>query len=119
HRDVKPILERSCVACHTSKSAKPAGNLVLDDDQLREGRPVTSSTLLRAKNRNSEPYVWPFRSRNSPLTWKLFGRRVDGFPKRAASETRSPPRTPRAGEGGPWRGFRGTSTPPRKAGAGT
>ncbi len=24
-RDVKPILDRSCVACHTGKSAKPAG----------------------------------------------------------------------------------------------
>jgi RNA polymerase sigma factor (sigma-70 family) len=32
-RDVKPILERSCVACHTQKSDKPAGELVLDDDQ--------------------------------------------------------------------------------------
>ncbi|MBA4062865.1 MAG: hypothetical protein C0501_04000, partial [Isosphaera sp.] len=28
-RDVKPILDRSCAACHTG--AKPAGNLVLDD----------------------------------------------------------------------------------------
>ena len=35
HRDIKPILERSCVACHTQKAEKPAGNLVLDDDQLR------------------------------------------------------------------------------------
>src|SRR5205823_4525812 len=32
HRDVKPILERSCVACHTKKAVKPAGSLVLDDD---------------------------------------------------------------------------------------
>ena len=31
-RDVKPILDRSCVACHTDKNGKPAGNLVLDDD---------------------------------------------------------------------------------------
>src|SRR5262249_43525903 len=30
-RDVKPIFERSCVACHTQKSEKPAGKLVLDD----------------------------------------------------------------------------------------
>lgn len=30
-RDVRPILERSCVACHTQASKKPAGNLVLDD----------------------------------------------------------------------------------------
>src|ERR1051326_2030400 len=33
-RDVKPILDRSCVACHTQKGKKPAGNLVLDDDRL-------------------------------------------------------------------------------------
>src|SRR5205814_2210313 len=31
-RDVKPIFERSCVACHTKKAETPAGNLVLDDD---------------------------------------------------------------------------------------
>src|SRR5262249_22892480 len=34
-RDVKPILERSCVACHTKKVEKPAGNLVLDEDTPR------------------------------------------------------------------------------------
>jgi hypothetical protein len=32
-RDVKPILDRSCVACHTQKWEKPAGKLVLDDDR--------------------------------------------------------------------------------------
>jgi hypothetical protein len=33
-RDVRPILNRSCVACHTQKSKEPAGDLVLDaDDQ--------------------------------------------------------------------------------------
>src|SRR5262249_52972480 len=81
-RDIRPILERSCVACHSARNdGKPAGNLVLDDDSLRDSRPGTYSTLLRAKDRNSEPYVWPFRSRNSPLVWKLFGRRVDGFPE--------------------------------------
>ena len=34
HRDVRPILDRSCVACHTKKAEKPAGNLVLDDDSI-------------------------------------------------------------------------------------
>src|SRR5262249_5964404 len=34
HRDIKPIFERSCVACHTRKAEKPAGNLVLDDDTI-------------------------------------------------------------------------------------
>src|SRR5215469_3311618 len=32
NRDIKPILDRSCVACHTKNWVKPAGNLVLDDD---------------------------------------------------------------------------------------
>jgi hypothetical protein len=31
-RDVQPILLRSCAACHTKNVDKPAGNLVLDDD---------------------------------------------------------------------------------------
>src|ERR1041385_2469729 len=68
HRDIRPIFERSCVACHSGKSVKPAGNLVLDDNALRDGRPGTYAALLHAKDRNSEPYVWPFRSRNSRLT---------------------------------------------------
>src|SRR5205085_11419931 len=32
-RDIKPILNRSCVACHTKAWEKPAGDLVLDDDR--------------------------------------------------------------------------------------
>ena len=35
-RDVKPILDRSCTACHTREWPAPAGNLVLDDDQLMQ-----------------------------------------------------------------------------------
>jgi hypothetical protein len=31
-RDVKPILDRSCTACHSKTWRAPAGNLVLDDD---------------------------------------------------------------------------------------
>ncbi len=38
-RDVRPILDRSCVACHTQKAKEPAGELVLDaDDQLIDGQ---------------------------------------------------------------------------------
>src|SRR4030095_10238952 len=33
HRDIKPILQRSCAACHSAKDGKePAGNLNLDAD---------------------------------------------------------------------------------------
>jgi hypothetical protein len=31
-RDVRPILDRSCVACHSQKEKEPAGDLVLDAD---------------------------------------------------------------------------------------
>ena len=34
-RDVRPILDRSCVACHTKEWEKPAGGLVLDADDER------------------------------------------------------------------------------------
>src|SRR5207247_1358660 len=32
HRHVKPILDRSCTACHTAKHGTAPGNLVLDDE---------------------------------------------------------------------------------------
>src|SRR5690606_35826580 len=33
HRDIVPILQRSCVACHSEQDGKqPAAGLVLDDD---------------------------------------------------------------------------------------
>src|SRR6516162_6144903 len=31
-RDIRPILDRSCIACHTQKNGKPAAYLALDDD---------------------------------------------------------------------------------------
>ena len=33
-RDVKPILDRSCVACHTHTLENPPGELVLDDGKI-------------------------------------------------------------------------------------
>ena len=90
YRDVKPILDRSCVACHTIKNDKPAGRLALDDyrpdsksgfaaghvtwsgfRQLRKGLPRTYARLAQ--------YSPPFQSRRSPLIWKIYGRRLDGF----------------------------------------
>src|SRR5207253_9329099 len=73
HRDIRPIFERSCVACHSGKSAKPAGNLVLDDHTFnpKTGQgPATYHKLVHPKSKNSKSprYVWPFQSRNSPLT---------------------------------------------------
>lgn len=90
YRDVKPILDRSCVACHTIKNEKPAGRLALDDyrpydkagfamghvtwsgiRQLRKGLPRTYARLAQ--------YSPPFQSRRSLLIWKVYGRRLDGF----------------------------------------
>jgi hypothetical protein len=107
YRDIKPILDRSCVACHTGKAALVPGNLVLDDDQLRQG-PTTfdgtdngthakvPGTFFRlALDRDAQfgikppfahwgmpqvsRYVRLFQSRRSLLIWKVFGRRLDGW----------------------------------------
>jgi hypothetical protein len=87
-RDVRPILERSCVACHTQKAEKPSGGLVLDDD-----RPVASKHHMGPRNAPASyltlaaseghgimgsRYVRQFQSRGSPLIWKVFGKRMDG-----------------------------------------
>jgi hypothetical protein len=100
HRDIKPILDRSCVACHAHKAQKPAGNLVLDDDQLR-GEHIAHRVPGTYYRLASDPqalfghkppghsgwgegmrksrYVWAFQSRRSLLIWKIFGARLDGF----------------------------------------
>ncbi|MFP6751057.1 MAG: hypothetical protein VB855_05245, partial [Pirellulaceae bacterium] len=99
-RDIRPILEAHCVACHTRDWRKPAGNLVLDDDATlvqvdRHGKfPATYVRLaLDEKAKfghkpigynswgypNASRYIRKLQSRRSLLTWKLFGRRLDGF----------------------------------------
>ena len=91
YRDVKPIFERSCAACHGVKLAKPAAGLVLDDNRMVGGKDGQLPATYRKLNLNmwesedmgekkDRVYVWHFRSRNSLLTWKIFGRRTDGFP---------------------------------------
>jgi hypothetical protein len=102
-RDVRPILERSCVACHSHKSDKPAGDLVLDDDHLgatpafgHDAGPAVRvpNTYFRlaAWKRYTRPragemvmpqaasrYVTKFQSRRSLLIWKMYGQRMDGY----------------------------------------
>jgi hypothetical protein len=98
YRDIKPILDRSCVACHTGKATKPAGLLVLDDDKIvnlpdaddvpgtyyrltmdssaRNGyKPIIGSW----RNHNASRYIRMFQSRRSLLVWKVFGKRMDGW----------------------------------------
>ena len=102
-RDIKPILERSCAACHTHKSDNPPNGLVLDDDHLGTTPafghdagpdvPVPNTYFrLSAWKRYTRPrhgemvmpqaasrYVTKFQSRRSLLVWKIYGRRVDGY----------------------------------------
>jgi hypothetical protein len=97
-RDVKPILERSCAACHTAKDGKPAGNLVLDDFKTVNlpdcddvpgtyyrlamdyaGRFGHKPLVGAWRNQNASRYVRMFQSRRSLLTWKIFGERLDGW----------------------------------------
>lgn len=85
-RDIQPLIARSCVACHSQAHAEPAGDLVLDDD-----RPLEKHGLVPwAENVRVPPgvsksyarlvqYAWAFQSRRSPLIWKLYGQRLDGF----------------------------------------
>jgi len=105
HRDVKPILERSCVACHSQKLEQPAGRLVLDDDSIVEAtNPVTLGFKIRVPgtykrlaadeagkfgipplqrkgwpNLSASRYVRAMQARRSLLIWKIYGERLDGF----------------------------------------
>ena len=94
YRDIKPILQRSCVKCH-SRKGKAAAGLVLDDDTLVGGYDNTYHRLAndaRAKygrkpvirngtwrQTNASRYVRKFQSRRSLLVWKVFGKRLDGW----------------------------------------
>ncbi len=101
HRDIKPILERSCIACHTAKDGKtPAGELNLDADEeliqyKTEGKfPGTYFRLALdgGAKYGHKPIGYPswgypnasrtirmMQSRRSLLTWKIYGKRLDGF----------------------------------------
>jgi hypothetical protein len=104
-RDVKPILERSCVACHSSKSDELAGKLVLDDDRKVSAQnpaglgfsvslPASYAHLAADaagkaghrplhrhgwSNLGASRYIRLMQSRRSLLIWKVFGRRTDGW----------------------------------------
>jgi hypothetical protein len=120
HRDIKPIFKRSCVACHTGNSAKPAGNLVLDDDKRVNGlESTTYRTLVHPKDGKSTRYIWPSQSRNSLLTWKVFGRRTDGFPEELVPGAERDYASHLARGGLPFSSFKGSIMPPPKAVAGT
>jgi hypothetical protein len=101
HRDIRPILDRSCIACHTADGGKaPAAELNLDaDDELvryeHEGEFPGTYYRLAIDERaqfghrpvgydswgypNASRYIRMLQSRRSLLMWKIFGRRLDGF----------------------------------------
>jgi hypothetical protein len=108
HRDVRPLLQRSCVGCHNATT--PGGNLALDDTSIGEGglpgdyrrladdreaafghAPVIANGTWRQTN--ASRYLRPFQSRRSLLVWKLFGARLDGWTN-ADHPTESAPGNP-------------------------
>jgi len=99
-RDIVPILQRSCVECHTTSGGKePAAGLNLDADReaIRHDHIVFPGTYYRlaldetAKFgpkpagwdswgvSNASRYIRKFQSRRSLLVWKISGERSDGF----------------------------------------
>jgi hypothetical protein len=124
HRDIRPIFERSCVACHSARHDKPAGNLVLDDDRVGKDSqvPGTYRTLVHpqeGKGAKSPRYIWPSQARTSLLTWKLFGRRTDGFPEKMVPGAEGDHAAHLTRGGDPYSPFKGSIMPPPEAVAGT
>jgi hypothetical protein len=86
HRDIRPLLERSCVACHSREQEEPSGKLALDDYRPAQKNGVVPwaenvhvpKELPRTYARLVQ-YAWAYQSRRSPLIWKVYGRRLDGF----------------------------------------
>ncbi len=108
YRDIRPILQRSCVQCH-SKSGRQEAGLVLDDSNIVDGFDNTYNRLARDPNAlfgikpiipngtwrqtNASRYIRMFQSRRSLLMWKIMGRRLDGW-SNADHPTESAPGNP-------------------------
>jgi hypothetical protein len=97
YQDIRPILQQSCVQCHTKNDPNPPGNLVLDDTSIdgptglaRDYITLANDTDARFgyppvitnkqwRQTNASRYVRQFQSRRSMLMWKIFGQRLDGW----------------------------------------
>jgi hypothetical protein len=94
YRDIKPILQRSCVGCHSLANSTPPANLVLDDTTLSGWMENTYTRLANDPyatygipsvnhhqwfGTNASRYIRKFQSRRSLLIWKIFGHRLDGW----------------------------------------
>jgi hypothetical protein len=101
-RDIRPIFDRSCIACHNRKWEDKMGRLALDDDTpaTNPGSEKLPQTYMRLakddgyksrwgypplihngswRNQCASRYVRKFQSRRSLLVWKIYGRRTDGW----------------------------------------
>lgn len=97
-RDIRPLLQRSCVPCHTQSNPNPPGALVLDDLSSHNGFPGDYARLAADsdpdfgymplvgyqgnplwRQTNASRYVRRFQERRSLLIWKIFGQRLDGW----------------------------------------
>jgi len=97
-RDIRPLLQRSCVPCHQGPEANAPGKLTLSDHTLTDRLPKDYLRLAkdpdarwgykplvkvggapRWRQTNASRYVRKFQSRRSLLIWKIFGRRLDGW----------------------------------------
>ena len=107
--------------CHSGKSGEPAGGLVLDDDRRVNGQasPGTYNTLVHPRDGKVTRYIWPSQSRTSLLTWKLFGRRTDGFPEKLIPAAKGDHQGLLNRGGSPYSPFKGSIMPPPSAVAGT
>jgi hypothetical protein len=129
HRDIKPILNRSCVGCHNKKFENEMGKLALDEGVVAKGGLPEAYARLADddgekskwgypplihngswRNQNASRHVRKFQSRRSLLVWKVFDKRLDGwsnddFP----SETR-----PGDPESMMWRGQKIANTQPNR-----
>ncbi|MEO8602844.1 MAG: hypothetical protein ABI629_09725, partial [bacterium] len=94
-RDIRPLLQRSCVPCHSGANAP--GKLRLDDTalvdgqlpgdyarladdwQARWGYPPVIGAGAGWRQTNASRYIRMFQSRRSMLMWKLYGQRLDGW----------------------------------------
>ncbi len=102
HRDVEPILKKSCAGCHDKSAANPPGELVLNDDSVMSipnGPKVPATYYALASDTdykvkfgykpidkggqwrfpNASRYIRKFQSRRSLLVWKIYSQRLDGW----------------------------------------
>ena len=112
YRDIRPILQSSCVSCHAGSNPNPPGKLVLDDltpyaldDNSGQEVPGDYARLCNDsgarwgypplvkvggqpvwRQTNASRYVRPFQSRRSLLIWKVFGARLDGWTQQRPSD---------------------------------